>query len=254
MLTLSLPLRSYQFNPDSFNYEVVINILTKAMLSVAYPDFNLCLSLLGEAPIPMDSTPFSGKAAAGKDEEGKEGEKKEGGKSTEAPAAASASASAAAAAAAAAEGENKVPLAGSITDPLILRLANLSQLLQTSRFREFWATLYEDDDYDDVRGYTQNVARFEEEVRKAVMDAVGTTFTRISEERLARYLHLEQGKQLDEFLQAAEQEGWKKEKDSSSGKNMVVAPANSGNEIKALVVNEDIPVERECAERSGLSH
>ena len=36
----------YQFNPDLYNPDVVINILIKALTSSPFPDFNLCISLL----------------------------------------------------------------------------------------------------------------------------------------------------------------------------------------------------------------
>ncbi|KAH7924857.1 ARM repeat-containing protein [Leucogyrophana mollusca] len=41
-------LKLYQFNPDLFNPDVVINILLKALTSTPFPDFNLCVSLLDE--------------------------------------------------------------------------------------------------------------------------------------------------------------------------------------------------------------
>ncbi|KZT06886.1 ARM repeat-containing protein [Laetiporus sulphureus 93-53] len=43
-------LKLYQFNPDLYNPDVVINILIKALTSVPFPDFNLCISLLDERP------------------------------------------------------------------------------------------------------------------------------------------------------------------------------------------------------------
>jgi translation initiation factor 3 subunit K len=39
---------SYQFNPELYNADVVINILIKALTSAHFPDFNLCISLLDE--------------------------------------------------------------------------------------------------------------------------------------------------------------------------------------------------------------
>ena len=42
----------YQFNPDLYNPDVVINILIKALTSAPFPDFNLCISLLDERPAP----------------------------------------------------------------------------------------------------------------------------------------------------------------------------------------------------------
>jgi len=44
-------LKLYQFNPDLFNPDVVINILIKALTSAPFPDFNLCISLLDERPL-----------------------------------------------------------------------------------------------------------------------------------------------------------------------------------------------------------
>ncbi|KAI0704896.1 armadillo-type protein [Cytidiella melzeri] len=41
-------LKLYQFNPDLYNPDVVINILIKALTSTPFPDFNLCISLLDE--------------------------------------------------------------------------------------------------------------------------------------------------------------------------------------------------------------
>jgi translation initiation factor 3 subunit K len=41
-------LHSYQFNPDLYNPDVVINILTKALTALPFPDFNLCISLLDD--------------------------------------------------------------------------------------------------------------------------------------------------------------------------------------------------------------
>ncbi|KAJ6604348.1 armadillo-type protein [Mycena vulgaris] len=43
-------LKLYQFNPDLYNPDVVINILIKALTASPLPDFNLCISLLDERP------------------------------------------------------------------------------------------------------------------------------------------------------------------------------------------------------------
>ena len=40
----------YQFNPDLYNPDVVVNILIKALSTSPAPDFNLCISLLDERP------------------------------------------------------------------------------------------------------------------------------------------------------------------------------------------------------------
>ncbi|KAH6917217.1 armadillo-type protein [Coprinopsis sp. MPI-PUGE-AT-0042] len=44
-------LKLYQFNPDLYNPDVVVNILLKALTSTPSPDFNLCISLLDERPL-----------------------------------------------------------------------------------------------------------------------------------------------------------------------------------------------------------
>lgn len=44
-------LKLYQFNPDLYNPDVVINILVKALTALPFPDFNLCISLLDERPV-----------------------------------------------------------------------------------------------------------------------------------------------------------------------------------------------------------
>ncbi|PFH54637.1 hypothetical protein AMATHDRAFT_186 [Amanita thiersii Skay4041] len=44
-------LKLYQFNPELYNPDVVINILIKSLTSTPLPDFNLCISLLDERPI-----------------------------------------------------------------------------------------------------------------------------------------------------------------------------------------------------------
>ncbi|KAG8219952.1 ARM repeat-containing protein [Butyriboletus roseoflavus] len=41
-------LKLYQFNPDLYNPDVVINILLKALTAEPFPDFNLCISLLDD--------------------------------------------------------------------------------------------------------------------------------------------------------------------------------------------------------------
>ncbi|KAG6813078.1 hypothetical protein H0H92_014137 [Tricholoma furcatifolium] len=41
-------LKLYQFNPELYNADVVINILIKALAACPLPDFNLCMSLLDE--------------------------------------------------------------------------------------------------------------------------------------------------------------------------------------------------------------
>ena len=53
----------YQFNPSEFNFDVTVQILLKALTAVPGSDFNLCISLLGEAPISVLSVRDQGEAA-----------------------------------------------------------------------------------------------------------------------------------------------------------------------------------------------
>jgi translation initiation factor 3 subunit K len=48
--TLLIGFERYQFNPDLYNPDVVINILIKALTASPLPDYNLCISLLDERP------------------------------------------------------------------------------------------------------------------------------------------------------------------------------------------------------------
>ncbi|KAI0283318.1 ARM repeat-containing protein [Russula aff. rugulosa BPL654] len=41
-------LKLYQFNPDLYNPDVVVNILVKALASIPFPDFNLSVALLDD--------------------------------------------------------------------------------------------------------------------------------------------------------------------------------------------------------------
>ncbi|KAH8120131.1 ARM repeat-containing protein [Phellopilus nigrolimitatus] len=41
-------LKLYQFNPALYNPDVVINVLIKSLISLPFPDFNLCIALLSE--------------------------------------------------------------------------------------------------------------------------------------------------------------------------------------------------------------
>jgi len=44
-------LKLYQFNPDLYNPDVIVNILIKALETTPLPDFNLCISLLDERSV-----------------------------------------------------------------------------------------------------------------------------------------------------------------------------------------------------------
>lgn len=206
---------SYQFNPADFNYVVVINILLKALVAAPLPDFNLCISLLGEAPLPTvpvkaekEATTTDADNAAslsGDDDDDEVVEK-----------------------------PKDVASAGHLTDPLIVRLSQLSTLLFQARFREFWSTLASES-YSDVRDYAAKISEFENAARRVALNSVKGSFTSISEKRIANYLNLS-GSKLAEFINA--QDGWK------LADGTVSVPANPDNEIKATVIREEISLDQ----------
>lgn len=202
----------YQFNPSDFNYVVVINILLKALVAAPLPDFNLCISLLGEAP--LSTVPVKAEKETKKDDDASSlpGDDEED--VVEAP--------------------KDIASAGHLTDPLIVRLSQLSTLLFQARFREFWSTLGSSE-YSDVREYAAKIAEFENAARKVALNSVKGSFTAISEKRIASYLNL-QGGELASFINA--QPGWKLEKGTVS------VPANPDNEIKATVIREEITLDQ----------
>jgi translation initiation factor 3 subunit K len=165
---LNLPLLSirysFQFNPQEFDYNVVVSILFKALTGAPHPDFNLCLSLLGEAPVSILSTAAPVIPEDATDEQ-KAAIQKE-------------SADAATA-----------PSAGSLTDPMFVKLAALSSLLLSARFRQFWKT-WESSEYSDARSFAKSVHGFEDSVRWVALDTVKGAFRTIGKTRLAGYLNM----------------------------------------------------------------
>ncbi|SJX65442.1 related to eIF3k-translation initiation factor 3 subunit K [Sporisorium reilianum f. sp. reilianum] len=204
-------LKLYQFNPADFNYVVVINILLKALVAAPLPDFNLCISLLGEAPLP--TIPVKAEKEAADDAASLPGDDDEED---------------------VAEKPKDVPSAGHLTDALIVRLSELSTLLFQARFREFWTTLASEP-YADVREYAAKISEFENAARKVALNSVKGSFTSISEKRIGSYLNLA-GAQLHEFINA--QPGWK------LADATVSVPANPDNEIKASVIREEITLDQ----------
>jgi len=145
----------------------VINILLKALTTSPLPDFSLCLSLLGEAPLAF--LPSSSSSSTPQDP---------------APAEAAASKSTPTST------SEEIPSAGNLVDPLIVKLSTLNSLLFEARFRSFWKLLRDDKEYAEVREFTKNVNGFENMVRENVMRNVCGTFRSIGLERLGEYLSL----------------------------------------------------------------
>lgn len=154
----------YQFNPQEFDYTVVVSILFKALTAAPYPDFNLCLSLLGEAPVSVLSTtaPVIPEEAT---EEQRAAIVKEFAASSNAPS------------------------AGSLTDPMFVKLATLSSHLLSARFRLFWKT-WASEEFAEAREFAKSVHGFEDSVREVALETVKVAFRAITKTRLAEYLNL----------------------------------------------------------------
>lgn len=155
----------FQFNAPDFDYGVTVQILLKALTAAPYPDFSLCLALLGEAPVAVLPPVEEADAPSGD------------------------SANPTPADAVKAPSAHAGPSAGHLIDPLFVRLANLNSLLHSARFRAFWQTLASEE-YEDVRNAAQAFNNFEDAVRGVVLGSVKGAFRAIGEERLGGYLNL----------------------------------------------------------------
>jgi translation initiation factor 3 subunit K len=157
----------FQFNPQEFDYNIVISILFKALTAAPFPDFNLCLSLLGEAPVSILSSTTPNIAEEATDEEKATAQKE-------------------------ASDAANAPSAGSLTDPMIVKLATLSSLLLAARFKQFWKT-WESSEYSDAQEFAKSVHGFEDAVRRVALDTVKGAFRTIAKTRLAEYLSISGG-------------------------------------------------------------
>ncbi|UZJ53187.1 hypothetical protein CBS101457_002507 [Exobasidium rhododendri] len=202
-------LKLFQFNPQEFDYNVVVSVLFKALTGAPHPDFNLCLSLLGEAPVSVLST-AAPVISEDTTEEQKLALQKE---ATEAASA---------------------PSAGSLTDPMFVKLAALSSLLLSARFREFWK-VWQSSEYSDARSFAKSVHGFEDSVRWVALDTVKGAFRTIGKARLAEYLNMP-ASEVASYVE--EQAGWTVEGDK------VLIPANADNDVKATVIREDLQLDQ----------
>ncbi|PWN45055.1 ARM repeat-containing protein [Ceraceosorus guamensis] len=216
-------LKLFQFNPADFDYGVAVSILAKALTAAPRTDFSLCLALLGEAPVDvLSAKPEEGEGAAAESTD-------TGADPTPADAASGTDKSKDASSASATQSS-----AGLITDALIVKLAKLNSLLQSAKFREFWAALANPEN-EDVAGVLQGLTRFDDAIRAVALYNVKGAFRAISPERLASYLNL-RGSELSNFI--SKQPGWVLE----GGK--VIVPANVDNDIKATVIREDLQLDQ----------
>lgn len=192
-------------------------MLAKSLHALPSPHTNLCLSLLGEAPVSIlaPATPAPAK------EEGDAA----GDAANPTPADAAAQAAGQSSSSASANAASQQPSAGILTDPTMVKLHHLSTLLSSSRYPTFWTTL-RSSDYSEVRSDVfDRLADFEDGVRRVVLNGTALSFRTISKARLSSYLGVEEG-EVEETLRRAGGEGWNVRADG-----VVEVPANADNEI-----------------------
>lgn len=199
-------------------------MLAKSLHALPSPHFNLCLGLLGEAPVsilPPSTTEDGAEQTANTD-------------SANAASTAAANADGAAQASTTAASQ---PSAGILTDATIVKLSQLASLLSSSRYPTFWTTLRSEEYSDLQEDVLGRLGNFENGVRKVVLNGTASAFRTISRKRLAGYLGLEDGSDLDAFLKEYA-EGWNVRSDG-----IVEIPANKDNQVTQVaggVVREDV--------------
>ncbi|KAJ6115713.1 Eukaryotic translation initiation factor 3 subunit K [Penicillium sp. IBT 18751x] len=114
----------------------------------------------------------------------------------------------------------------------VQKLSQLSTLLESAQYTQFWATLNSDDLYADL---TADVAGFEELVRIRIAVEVGKAFRSVSAETLEAWLDMRSRDALEKFV--ADVCGWKVEN------GVVSVPTNKENEARSEVKSERVGVD-----------
>lgn len=193
-------------------------MLAKSLHALPTPHFNLCLGLLGEAPVlilppPSEENSEQQNSAAATAANAEETS------SPETPASPS------------------QPSAGILTDANIVKLQQLAILLSSSRYPTFWNTLRSSEYAGVQEEVLSRLAHFEDGVRKVVLNGTASAFRTISRKRLASYLGLQDGAELDRFLMQNAQ-GW-----SVRADGVVEIPTNKDNQLTKVaggVAREDV--------------
>ena len=108
------------------------------------------------------------------------------------------------------------------------RLTHLQQLLEQSRYAEFWSTLEKD------KELVKDIVGFENAIREVIALVVSMSYQTIATSVLESYLALKG----DAFKQYCEKQQW--QLDGST----VSIPINKDNEAKTVVVRENIKFEQ----------
>ncbi|PLB40825.1 CSN8/PSMD8/EIF3K family protein [Aspergillus candidus] len=116
----------------------------------------------------------------------------------------------------------------------VQKLAQLSTLLESAQYAQFWSTLNSDDLYADL---VADVAGFEELVRIRIAFEIGKTFREISIDILEQWLDLRSRDALEKF--ATEVCSW--QVDNAAG--VVRVPTNKENEVRSEVKSERVGID-----------
>ena len=160
-------------------------ILLKSLTATPFPDFHLCISLLGDAPVRLATI-----------------------------------------------NDISEPSVGKITEPVIVHIGQLSSLLFSCKYVQFWNVFYSDE-LIDVRKYTANMRTFEDDIRRVVLETVKSTFRMIPLTRIERYLHL-QGADLTRFVEQNDTGAW------SIIDGQMHTPFNPDNGVKSAAMSESV--------------
>ncbi|KAJ5308171.1 Eukaryotic translation initiation factor 3 subunit K [Penicillium atrosanguineum] len=114
----------------------------------------------------------------------------------------------------------------------VQKLSQLSTLLESAQYTQFWSTLNSDDLYADL---TADVAGFEELIRIRIAIEVGKAFRTVSAETLEAWLDVRSRDALEKFV--ADVCGWKVEN------GVVCVPTNKENEARSEVKSERVGVD-----------
>ncbi|CAG8445582.1 6494_t:CDS:2 [Ambispora gerdemannii] len=125
----------------------------------------------------------------------------------------------------------------SFEDEQIGKLIFLQQLLEQSRYEQFWEEYEKDDTY---RELTSEAVGFENAIRKVIATAISISYQSISADLLQAYFNLGSaaGEPDEEFLAFIKSLGW------TESNGIVHIPVNKDNEAKPTVIRENIKFEQ----------
>lgn len=118
-----------------------------------------------------------------------------------------------------------------MADAGVMKLVELRQLLETSRYRDFWQLLHSD---ELAAKAVADIVGFEDAIRKVVAKVVSMTCQSIKKSHLEEYLSLS-GNDLSTFITA---QNWKSDGDS------VQIPISKDNQAKTTITSENIKFEQ----------